>query len=462
MKIIKGLTKHISAPFENCINFQSGKADIRIELKAKGFGWIWLASLIWYSLTFNAIPAVCFWSLSITFLLSFFWARQNSSFLVGTRELKYSAFQVGDMLEEEISLFNNYWLPVLWAKFDDQSSIPGYTIRSIRAVSGFETLHFSSTAICEQRGVYSLGPWQLHLSDPLGLFLAIQTYHEIKEVIVFPPLAPLPDHLLAHHQTRGEHRRLRHVIEADTINASTTRPFVPGDTLNRVHWATSARRQQLYIKTFEPETSSRVWLIPDLEASVQLGRGKDSTLETTAILLASLSNQLLRDNLAVGIFARDANTHIALPQKNKAHLWSILRIIAQLQVVDDQPFAQTIRESKPLIRNNDLIVLITPSLEFEWSKEIIRGSKLRGVDVLLYDPASFGAKTNALAVTEWLAHQGIACRLVRQAEIRPISGSYGALRRWEFTVLGTGRVIVRQSPRLAKPTSILNKYNPHP
>jgi len=454
LSFFEKIPNKITSHFARWFSFKHNHFEVNTYLNAKGIIWVWLAALVWYIFTFNAVPAICFWSLSLSIFLAYHWVRQNALSISATRELKYAAFQVGDLLEEEITLNNNSWLPGLWVQFCDHSSIPGYTVRSVRAVSGWETQQFTSSKLCEQRGVYALGPWEIQMSDPLGIFQVKQVYPEVKEIVVYPPLAPLPDHLLAHHQTRGEHRRLRQALESETINASTTRAYVPGDTLKRVHWPTSARRQQLYIKIFEPESSSRVWLIPDLDSTVQIGLGKDSTLEVTAVLMASLAHQLLEEHLAVGLFARDSIPHVVLPERGKAHLWSILRVAAQLKAVPNQPLIKILQESKTIIRNNDLIILITPSLALDWSNAIVQETKLHGVDVLLYEPHSFGADADAQSLIQWLAHQGISCRLIHKSEIQPLSASYGALRRWEFKVLGTGRVIVRQSPRSAEATTL--------
>ncbi|KPL78796.1 hypothetical protein ADN00_06100 [Ornatilinea apprima] len=453
-----GFLKSLGKPFLCWFHFRAQNAEVHIHAQANALILLWLPALLWYALTLNAVPAVCFWSLTFSILFSYYWVRQNALFLNGRRELKYAAFQVGDLLEEEVRLENSSWVPVIWARFKDQSSIPGYTIRSVRTVSGQETSQFTSTTLCEQRGVYSLGPWTIQMADPLGLFLASQTYTDVKEIVVYPPLAVLPGHLLAHHQTRGDLRRMRQALEAETINASTVRAYHPGDPLKRVHWPSSARRQQLYIKTFEPETSSRVWLIPDLDAATQIGNGKDSTLEAAAILLASLANQLLRDRLAVGLFARDEQPRVVLPERGQAHLWTLLRAIAPLKAVKGQTLRKTIRESKALISENDLMVIITPSIETKWTEEIAVSARLRGVDVLLLDAQSFGAEFSARGALQSLVHRGIACQLVQKSDIRPLPASYGALRRWEFKTLGTGRVIVQQSPRSAGPR--ITRSNP--
>jgi hypothetical protein len=49
-----------------------------------------------------------------------------------------------------------------------------------------------------------------------------------------------------------------------------------------------------------------------------------------------------------------------------------------------------------------------------------------------------------------LLEQGVPIHIVRRQDIRPAVGAYGAVRRWEFKTLGTGRVAVLQTPRAAK------------
>jgi hypothetical protein len=52
-----------------------------------------------------------------------------------------------------------------------------------------------------------------------------------------------------------------------------------------------------------------------------------------------------------------------------------------------------------------------------------------------------------------LMELGIAARVVQRGELHPMSTVYGALRRWEFMTLGTGRAVARQKPREYVPAS---------
>jgi uncharacterized protein (DUF58 family) len=126
----------------------------------------------------------------------------------------------------------------------------------------------------------------VRLGDPFGLFEARQAYHQQIEIVVYPPLAALPPEIAHHRRSIGDRAPLRQPVSAETINAMSTRPYVMGDTLHRVHWRTTAKRDDLFVKIFEPEAASTMWLIPDLDATVQSGDGAESTLEKMIILTA--------------------------------------------------------------------------------------------------------------------------------------------------------------------------------
>ncbi len=116
--------------------------------------------------------------------------------------------------------------------------------------------------------MYSLGPWEVRLGDPFGIFEARQAYHQQVEIVVYPPLAALPPEIAHHRRSIGDRLPLRQPVSAETINAMSTRPYVMGDALHRVHWRTTAKRDDLFVKIFEPEAASTMWLIPDLDATV--------------------------------------------------------------------------------------------------------------------------------------------------------------------------------------------------
>jgi uncharacterized protein (DUF58 family) len=275
-------------------------------------------------------------------------------------------------------------------------------------------------------------------------------------------LAALPPEIAHHRRSIGDRAPLRQPVSAETINAMSTRPYVSGDALHRVHWRTTAKRDDLFVKIFEPEAASTMWLIPDLDANVQQGEGGESSLEKMIILTASIASRLLDERLAVGVIldaahgdaahGHAATSNTVLPQIGSAHLWTILRALAMAQTRTDRPLVETLIHARSIVSLRDSAVIVTPSIDPEWSKALPHlsgGSRMGGVEVVLLDPISFGGSIGAEVFRTMLLEQGVPTHIVRRQDIRPAIGTYGAVRRWEFKTLGTGRVAVLQTPRAA-------------
>lgn len=389
----------------------------------------------------------------ISLLISgWLWARTLARQIDAARTLRYMAVQVGDELEEAIEIINRSLLPLIWAEIVDRSTAPGYALSGVYSVGGGSVKQWRVTTVCTQRGVFMLGPWELITGDPFGIFQVRQTYPQRHEILVYPPLASLSPDLLPRQRQVGDLQRLNHAVSADTIEMATTRPYLIGDPLRRVHWPTTARHAQLFVKVFEPESSSTVWLAPDLDARVQHGEGADSSLEKLIILTASLAAQLLADRLAVGLLLDSAAGLSVPPQSGEAHLWAILRALALAQTQRERAFDLTLLEARNVFSPRDSIVVLTPSLDEHWPQalRLLGGHRFNfAPEAIVLDPASFGAHASAANFVDLLREQGVLAQVVRGEDIVPLSGTYGEVRRWEFQTLGTGRVFVRQRPREA-------------
>lgn len=425
---------------------------VTIEIQNGLAVWLWLAALLWYLAAPHAASVMSLTALSGLWLWALTQAATLARGVTGRRTLRYTAMQVGDELEEEIELANAAPLPAPWLEIVDRSNLPGYELASVRGIDALSTTRWRVRTLCQRRGRFTLGPWELRLSDVFGLLRVRQTYTQPQEVVVYPSLAALPDYLLSHTPASGERHLLRQPLPASTLNAATTRPHLPGDPLRHVHWRTTARRESLYTKVFEPESTRTVWLLPDFDPSVHLGQGNDSTEETVVTLAASLAAQLLRQSLAVGLIAANGSeVVVAPPRRGLAHLWEYLRMLAPLHPAPESlTLAQLLTRARSLLSSRDLVIVLTPALDNDWPRALIAATHHGArAEAILLDPASFGGMSHAEAFTPLLAGLGVRAHVIRRGEVRPLSATYGELRRWEFMTLGTGRVIARQTPRNA-------------
>lgn len=412
-----------------------------------------LAAALWLIIQPSSMALTATAALAALILFAFLWARAMAAGVGARRMLRSSAVQVGDALEEVVTLENRSFLPVVWAEYVDRSTLPGYSLASARTAGPGSAETWDAETICTRRGVFTLGPWELLLGEPLGIFQARQVYDQRVELLVYPPLATLPPDLRPRSKKVGDRQRLRQALAAETTHANSTRPYTRGDPLRHVHWRTTARQRRLFVKQFEPEASSSIWLIPDLDPGVHAGSGAESSFETMVVLLASLASQLLNERLAVGLLAGTGPRQTVLPRFGGAHLWSILHALARVQPVPDRSLAATLMLARTLITARDSLVVVTPAVDCAWLgalAQLTRGPR-SGAEVVLLDPASFGGAPGVERCKTLLAERGVTAHVVRRQDVRPIAGAYGAVRRWEFVTLATGRVLVRQTPRWAGP-----------
>jgi len=442
----------VSASLERLWHFPSEGCDTRLHLQQRALPLTLAMFLVWLLLrpTSFALTGTVF--AGSLLLISYGWARTLALQVSSQRALRYTAVQVGDELEEVLTLENRSLLPVICAEFIDHSMAPGHSIVAVRVgrARGTEAWRLHST--CVQRGIYHLGHWECRLCDPFGLFEVRQVYRRPLEITVYPPLATTPPAISQQRRTLGDRLVLRQALPAETVNAMTTRPYVQGEALRRVHWRTSARHEDLFVKSFEPEASSVMWLVPDLDAAVHMGTGNESSLEKMIMLTATLAWRLLDGQLAVGLVIDAAQTQVVRPQFGRAQLWPILRALAAARA-GDMSLAESLNHARTIVSARDSAVILTPSTDPEWIRPLhgLAAGRRGGLEVLLLDPASFGSASSGAGLVSLLRSRGIPSQLLRRQDIQPARGRYGRIRRWEFKTLGTGRVIVQQQPRHPAP-----------
>lgn len=400
----------------------------------------------------------------------FLWARTMARTVRGERHLRFAAMQVGDELEEQVGLSNDSSLPVIWAEFLDRSNIPGYTVSSARAVESRAEAAWRAHTIAARRGVFTLGPWELRIGEPFGFFKVRQLYLDRQEILVYPPLAALPEHVLPHRGAVGDHRPLNQPLQAETIASTTVRAYVPGDPLRHIHWPTTARRASPFVKTFAPEAASSIWLVPDFDMDVQVGTGDTDSQETMVTVVASLAAALLQQNLSVGMFASADQEKVVLPRQGQPHLWTVLQALAPLRAAPGSSLKHVLDRVQALVRGNDLLIVVTPSLNPDWIGPLRRISRSRGsggrAEVVLLDPASFDHQpqnepaTGAEEFLTVLISHGITANILRREDVRVISGYYGEVSRWEFTVTGTGRAAAKRTPRAVERIAENARFGP--
>ena len=68
----------------------------------------------------------------------------------------------------------------------------------------------------------------------------------------------------------GAHAQPERTLQTTPL-ATTVRPYAPGDSMNRIHWRTTARTGEIQVKEFDLEQTADVWIVLDLERGARGG-----------------------------------------------------------------------------------------------------------------------------------------------------------------------------------------------
>ena len=103
---------------------------------------------------------------------------------------------------------------------------------------------------CRYRGVYFVGLQSVQALDFLGLFTLNRNWKDKTQLVVYPRVIeiehfPLSMNLLSKSYSRYE------VRDEDYSAISDVRPYLPSDSMKRIHWKLSAKRNSFMIKNYE-------------------------------------------------------------------------------------------------------------------------------------------------------------------------------------------------------------------
>ena len=139
----------------------------------------------------------------------------------------------------------------------------------------------------EQRGVLSVGPLEARRFDPLGLATTARVVAPLTELVVYPAI----EALMALPHAPGDDRRGGSRQATATGQAGedfyALRPWVMGDDLRRVHWPSTARRDELMVRQHDVPWQGRATVLIDLRAASHDEDSLEQAISAAASILVS-------------------------------------------------------------------------------------------------------------------------------------------------------------------------------
>jgi len=92
------------------------------------------------------------------------------------------------------------------------------------------------------------------------------------------------------------------------------REYRQGDSLRHIHWAASARHQEMVVKEYEDQDRPSLLVVLDQSAAANIGEAPESTFETAITLCASVIRHAMEEGMAVRMMGRgQRDTRFSVP-----------------------------------------------------------------------------------------------------------------------------------------------------
>ena len=200
---------------------------------------------------------------AVLIVASWLWSWQVLRGVKLERKARATRAQVGQIYEEKIELDNEGRLPRLWLAVGDKSTLPDSAgSRLFPVIEAHRGRTYLSRTRLLKRGVFPLGPTVLESGDPFGLFPVERVSPPKESLLVYPLLVELHDFPSPAGVLPGG-EALRRRTPQVTPNAAGVREYAPGDSMSRIHWVSTARRNRLMTKEFELDPQAEVWIFLD-------------------------------------------------------------------------------------------------------------------------------------------------------------------------------------------------------
>lgn len=158
-----------------------------------------------------------------------------------------------------------------------------------------------------------------------------------------------------------------------SVEFAEHREYTPGADPRHLDWKILAKRDRLYVKQYEEQTSLRCYLLLDASASMGYRHlGELTKLEYAGYLAASLAFLMQSQHDAFGLIACNdrIRRHIP-PRQGRAHLRIVLEQLEEVQPGGSTDLAAAFHELAETMKRRALVVVLSDLFSGESTDELI-------------------------------------------------------------------------------------------
>ncbi len=293
------------------------------------------------------------------------------------RRLSHNQVFFGDEIVYELEVANRKPLPLAWLRVEDElpervTLLKGkavhnledrVTLDNVFPIGMYRRVKRRFPMKCGERGVFFFGPTRIRSGDLFGFFRKEKAIDKLDFLLVYPRLVPLESLGILSQQLFGDLRIKQHLFQ-DPVLTAGIREYLPGDSLKRIHWKSTARLGKLQTKIYEPTTTVDISIFLDVRTLKAPLWGSSYQLQELGIITAaSIADAALKAGFRVGLYVNQVTRFSqglmrVPPSRHPDQMERILEGLAQLHQVETIPMVRYIRqETRSLPWGSTLMVI---------------------------------------------------------------------------------------------------------
>ena len=205
----------------------------------------------------------------------------------------------------------------------------------------------------------------------------------------------------------GLHRSPYHGFSVDFAEY---RAYTPGDDIRTIDWKVYGRSDRFYVKKYEGETNTQVFLVLDCSRSMTFASTRLSKLDYGRFLASSLAFMAQRQKDAVGLVTFDSTVQHFTPARiRRGQYQTLLHHLEEAKAGSRTDIRQALAELASHVRKRSLIIVISDF--YQQPQQIGKALKffaLNGSDLVLFhllDPVELKLPFSSVSTLEDIESQ---------------------------------------------------------
>ncbi|MBN2794074.1 MAG: DUF58 domain-containing protein [Clostridia bacterium] len=270
----------------------------------------------------------------------------------------------GEELTLDITSSNNSIFPVSHAKIsckiynDNQKmTLPTENI----FFNPFQIINIQESFVINTRGIFSGAVLMTEVQDPLKLFKRTITMKRPLELIVYPKIHELSYFYMPITGYLGTHKIVKSGQE-DYSSLKKVRPYIHGDSMKRIHWKLSSKRNEFFVKEYDATSSIKMNMF--VNAFVEdYSKDKERLKEDAAIeVTASIAKYALNHNIETSL-QYQSSQYVNIESRDMSSFPVLLKDLVTFNPQGDSAFSEVISQASKRFDYGSFIIAVTPQID---------------------------------------------------------------------------------------------------